>query len=210
MKRNSGLTILEVLIASMIFVIVVSAAVTTLVSIRSLSKEFEYRYTALNLAREVLEFGESHLFGHFFRMKYYYPKATACSLPPGGSLALGCSPYPGPCDAGAPGSCREGLNQTEGYGLKEWCYFCAKYANAFTYLGDIKARGLVPKRAPDSVTIYHGAERDAAFYKQYRQTVTITWQEDIGGPVKNETLSVIPIRQVNDQLQLSTAEFWWE
>jgi hypothetical protein len=197
MKKNSGLTILEVLIASMIFVIVVSGAVTTLVSIRSLSKEFEYRYTALNLAREVLEFGEGHLFGHEFKMKYYYPAATVCTI--------------GACDNDPTNPCgREGLNATVGYGLKEWWIFCSHALNPFTILGDIKAKGLVPKRAPDSVTIFLEAGKDGNFYNHYKETVEVTWQEDIGGETKKETVSVIPLRQVNDVLQLNTAEFWWE
>ncbi|MCX5708673.1 MAG: prepilin-type N-terminal cleavage/methylation domain-containing protein [Candidatus Omnitrophica bacterium] len=205
MKKNSGLTILEVLIASMIFVIVVSGAVTTLVSIRSLSREFEYRYTALNLARETLEFGEGHLFGHEFRMKYYYPGATVCTLP---VSPLPTADNPGPCDPFT--GCRAGLNNSVGYGLKESYYFCTNYLQAFTLLGDIKARGLVPKRAPDSVTIYHAAEKDPDFSNHYKETVEVTWQEDVGGETKKETISVIPLRQVNDVLQLNTAEFWWE
>jgi hypothetical protein len=59
------------------------------------------------------------------------------------------------------------------------------------------------------VAIYYAVEADAVF-GGYRETTEITWQEDPGGATKKETLSVIPIRQVNDQLQLNTAEFWWE
>ena len=188
---------MEVLIASMIFSLVVGAAVTTLVSIRSLSKEFEYRYTALNLARETLEFGEASRFGHQFKMKYYYPAATVCTIPGG-------------CDNDPTSPCgREGLNATEGYGLKEWWTFCSHSLNPFMILGDIKAKKLVPVRAPDSVVIYYTAENNATV-RGYVETATITWQEDLGGAKKNEILSVIPIRQVNDQLQLNTAEFWWE
>jgi len=194
MKKNSGLTLLEVLIAAMIFVLVVGAAATALVSIRSLSKEFEYRYTALNLAREVIEFGESARFAHPFRMKYYYPPATVCTIPGG-------------CDNGQ--DCRRGLDSTEGYRLKEWYYFCSDNFHPFMSLGDIKAKKMVPKRAPDSVVIYYAVEEDNVF-GGYRETVEVTWQEDPGGETKREVLSVIPIRQVNDQLQLNTAEFWWE
>jgi prepilin-type N-terminal cleavage/methylation domain-containing protein len=208
MKKNSGLTILEVLIASMIFAIVVSASVTTLVSIRSLSKEFEYRYTALNLAKEVLEFGESSVFGHPFKMKYYYPGATVCTLPSPG------------CDNIPSNPCRKGLETSVGYGIKEWYFFCISNPTPFTYLGDIKAKNLVPKGAPDSVVIYYGAEKYTAgdptpfgkYYKKtfYLETTTVSWQEALGGPTKKETLSVLPIRQVNDVLHLGTAEFWWE
>jgi hypothetical protein len=203
MKKNSGLTILEVLIASMIFVIVVSASVTTLVSIRSLSREFEYRYTALNLAREVLEFGEARGFSHDFKLKYYYPPATVCTIPGG------CDNYPTQ-------PCREGLNASTGYGIKEWWFFCVTNPNPFLVIGDIKARGLVPKRAPDSVVIYYAVANDtyevfnSTDFKTFKETAIINWQEDQGGETRKETLSVIPIRSVNNVLQLNTAEFWWE
>jgi Tfp pilus assembly protein PilV len=195
MGKNSGFTLLEVLIAAMIFVLVVGASVTTLISITALSKEFEYRYTALNLAREVLEFGEASQFAHPFKMKYYYPPATVCTIPGG-------------CDNDAAG-CRKGLEPTEGYGLKEWYFFCSDNPHPFMSLGDIKEKKLVPKKAPDSVVIYYAVEVDGVF-GGYRETVEVTWQEDLGGETKKEVLSVIPIREVNDQLQLNTAEFWWE
>ena len=84
------------------------------------------------------------------------------------------------------------------------------WPHPFVYLGDIKAKGLVPKGAPDSIVIYYKVEQDPNFYNAYKQTVEITWQEEQGGQTKKEVLSVIPIRTVNNQLRLTTAEFWWK
>jgi hypothetical protein len=150
----------------------------------------------LNLAREVLEFGEAGVFAHTFAFKYYYPSPTGCTIPDTG------------CDNGT--GCRRGVEYSEGYKLKEWWYFCIDNADPFDYLEDIKAKGLVPKGAPDSVVIYYRVEQDSSFDNAYKETVEITWQDEVGGTTKKEVLSVIPIRQVNNQLQLATSEFWWE
>jgi hypothetical protein len=198
MKKASGLTILEVLISSMIFALVIGMVATVLVSFRSLSREFEYRYVALNLARECLEFAEAREIAKDFKIKYYYPRARICTIPGG------CN---NPADAdGCPG----GLDSSPaGYKMRERWSFCPAAANPFIYLGDIKARKLVPKLAPDSVVIYYKSERNATLNCRV-YTAEVTWQVDPGGPTKKETLSVIPIRQINDQLRLGTAEFWWE
>lgn len=196
MKQKKGFSLIEVLVASVILAMVVGGAAVTHVSIRQLSKEMVYRYTALNLAREVLEFGEAGTLAHEFRMKYYYPSPTGCTIPDTG------------CDNGS--GCRRGIEYTEGYKLKEWWYFCDTNPDPFDYLGDIKARGLVPKGTPHSVIIYYKVEQDTNFYNAYKQTVEISWQEEPEGKIKKEILSVIPVRQVNDQLRLTTAEFWWE
>jgi hypothetical protein len=58
--------------------------------------------------------------------------------------------------------------------------------------------------------IFYYLLQDPAYDNAYRATVEISWQEEVGGPIKRETLSVIPIRSVNDQLKLETAEFWWD
>lgn len=190
--RKKGFSLIEVLVAAVILVIVVAGSGIGYVSIRKLSKEIDYRYTALNLAREVLEFGEAGRFAHHFGFKYYYPKAANNTIPE--SLD---------CGAG-------GIKDTVGYAVKEWRCFSLGNADPFDYLGDIKAKGLVPKAAPDSVVIYYKVEADPNFYNEYKQTVEITWQEEQGGKTKKEILSVIPIRHVNDQLRLVTAEFSWD
>lgn len=190
MKQKKGVSLIEVLVASLILAMVVGGAAATHVSIRQLSKETVYRYTALNLAREVLEFGEATRgFEHEFAFKYYYPTPTGCTIPD-----TGCS----------------GIEHSQGYKLKEWWNFNRDNPDPFDYLGDIKAKVPVPKNAPNSVVIYYRVKQDANFYNAYTQTVEISWQEELGEPEKREILSTIPIRQVNNQLRLTTAEFWWD
>lgn len=194
MKKNKGFSLIEILVASVILAMVVGATALVHVSIRELSSQLAgYRYTALNLAREVLEFGEAGRFAHEFELAYYYPPATKCTLPRG-------------CGGGYGGK----DTSKAGYKLREWWNFAPGNPDPFDYLGDIKVKGLVPKEAPDSARIYYYAHPAPNFYNQYQETVIVTWEEEAGGARKREALSVIPIRHVNDQLQLLTAEFWWE
>lgn len=194
---KKGFTLLEVLVSAIILIVVVSGSLAVNMSVRRMSKGLDYHYTALNIAKQVLEFGEAGDFEHQWKMKYYYPAATTCTIPGG-------------CDN--EGGCHAGLSGNEGYSLKEWWFFCADYPQAFTYLGDIKAKGLVPTKAPDSVVVYTTALQNQSFYNAYIQTVEVQWKDEPNGETKKETLAVIPIRQrnVNDQLRLVTAEFWWE
>lgn len=203
--RGKGFTLLEVLISAIILIIVVAGSLAVNISVRRLSKELDYHYTALNLAKDVLEFGEAGQFGHEWSFKYYYPAFNgACSIEAfnhAHCAAVPCSP------AGIGGT-----QSSEGYGVKEWWCFAlgAGYPQPFTYIGDIKARGLVPPKAPDSVSIYTAAFINTDFYGAYEQKVTVEWKEEPNGPTKKESLAVIPIRQVNNQLRLVTADFWWE
>ena len=196
MRKNKGFSLIEVLVTAVILAIVVGGAVVAHLSIRQLSRETVYHYTALNLAKEVLEFGEAGSFGHQLGMKYCYSlqsyPCNTITIPP----TLNCG--------------SEGSNGSSGYGLKEWKCWGGATPDPFSYLGDIEDKGLVPKGAPHSVVIYWWAEEDPNFYNAYQQTVEIIWQEEQTGLIKQEVLSVIPIRSVNDQLRLTTAEFWWD
>ena len=206
-KKESGLSLLEVLISAMILALVVSAVAAVHVSIRSLSKELEYRFVAISLAKEVLEWGEAGNFSHQTRMKYYYSGATKCTLPYG---PLEGGDNPGPCD-NIDDSGRRGLNVTEGYGIKEWYIFNDTDPSPFTNLGDIGKKHLVPKRAPESVEIYYRVELVPGYpRKYYQETVEVSWQVDQGGRRHNQTLSVIPINGVNDQFRLETGKFSWD
>lgn len=232
MLKKTGFSLIEVLIAFIILALVVGGAVASYVSIKQLSQEVVgYRYTALNLAREMMEAGETGFvplaggFVHPFRLKYYYANATVNTLPEV-TLASGDK-----CNKSNNGV--DGIITAEGYGLKEWRCFCAKegvcsyppgipdgYTHPFTYLGDIKAKGLVPKGAENSVTIYYAVEKigiingidydnhDASDQNDYyKQTVEITWQEN--GEIKKEALAGIPIRKVNSNDRLNTGPFSW-
>jgi hypothetical protein len=194
MKPERGVSLVEIVVAGVIVAMVIAGVLACYVSIKQLSKELVYRYTALNLAREILEWGAAGTFIHGFGVKYYYPAATSNTIPVG----LGCF--------------SNGIDRNlVGYGVKEWrCFRVGSSADPFIHLGNIKAKGLVPKGAPDSVEIHYYVRQDAGFYNAFRQTVEVRWKEEVGQVEKKEVLSVIPIRTVNNQLTLTTAEFWWE
>jgi hypothetical protein len=205
MKEKKALTLIELLVASVLLVAMAASTGIAYFSIRRLSNETTYRYAALNLGKEILEYAEAGSIAHGNAFKYYYPRATSNTLLSDSKLSSLPTSYSGICSG----------QQYLGYRLKEWRYFSTDcngggYDHPFKFLGDIKAKGLVPKRAPDSVVIFYYLLQDPAYDNAYRATVEISWQEEVGGPIKKETLSVIPIRAVNDQLKLNTAEFWWE
>jgi len=203
MRKNpqKGFTLIEILVSGMLLTVITVSALAIHLYVRQINKEIGYRYTALNMAREMMEFGEAGKFDHVFSFKYYYPPAQKCSL------AEGC--YEGRTDE--PVMCPPGLDTaTVGYKAKEWYLFCIGREDPFDYLGDIKAKGLVPAGAPDSVEIYYRVEQDPDFDNAYKETVEIQWRDKDGGTARKETLSVIPITQVNNQLMLVTFEFWWE
>jgi len=185
MGEKRSFTLLEVVIAFVILALVVSGVAATLVSIKKLSKqEFGYRYTALNLAKEVLEFGEIlKILSDFLpaEMKYYYDNHA--------------------------GQYR--LMEWSGYDPRP-----SGHPDPFDYLGDIgtkppNGKGLVPIGAPTSVRIYYKVENDTNFYDAQKENVEIIWREEEGGQEKKEILSVMPIRGVNDQLRLITSDFSW-
>lgn len=88
--------------------------------------------------------------------------------------------------------------------------------NPFNYIGDIKAKGLVPKAYPNDVVITYQAnpysvpETGSLFLTKAQ----ITWKErtpESHQPItRKEELVVIPITTYNDQLNLSLGKFWWE
>lgn len=215
MKRNTGFSLIEVLVAAIILALVAAGVAGVYASLQQLGARLTYRYTGLNLAKEVMEFGESGSFQHNLGMKYYYKKATSNTIENMGS-----------CE----GWGINGTNHTVGYKIKEWKCFILSLPDPFDNMGDIKARGLVPKGAPDSVNIYWKAKAQKNItpcpaggncnysgmavggFDPFKQTVEITWKEteEPGEAETSEEIAVIPIRHVNTQLQLLTAEFWWD
>lgn len=206
-KHNNGFSLIEVLVASLILALVAAGVAGVYASLQQLGSRLTYRYTALNLAKDYLEFGEAGLFQHNFAMKHYYDPATSNTIE---SL--------GYCE----GWGINGIDTTTGYKTKEWK--CGK----LDILGDIEARGLVPKGAPHSVRTYWviriintvtpcppGGDCDysgmaAGGRNPMEERVEVTWREAVGEATTAEAIRVIPIRHVNSQLQLLTAEFWWE
>lgn len=174
--------------ASLILVTAVAYTCSWLYSVKRVFKVGGYRYVAINLARDILEFGASGNFSHPFKLRYNHAPARGCSICPD-DTATGHSPQ-------------------RGYALKEWWFFAPSNPNPFTYMGDIKARGLVPRQAPDSVDIVYEVLPDPAFYDAYRERVSVSWEED--GRKRTQEYSRVAMSHVNDQLQLQLREFSWQ
>jgi len=71
-KKNKGLTLFEVMIAGLILCVAVGFFVISYVGFESRLAAYRYHYTAVNLLRDCLEFGESARFAHWFWLKYNY------------------------------------------------------------------------------------------------------------------------------------------
>jgi len=56
---KKGFSLIEVLVASVTLVLIVTGTAVSFTSIKRLSHRVSYRYSALNLAKDILEFGES-------------------------------------------------------------------------------------------------------------------------------------------------------
>jgi prepilin-type N-terminal cleavage/methylation domain-containing protein len=179
---KKGLTLIEIVIAALILSLGMAASLRLFYTLDEILVTSSYFYTATNLARDVLEFGEGAQFTGWFKMWYKYP--------------------PGKKDYG------HGVNKTEGYGLKEWEHFAAQNPDPFDFLGDIEKKRLVPTEFPHSVEIYYEARQDTNFYNAFREDVNISW-EVRENEVENLELSVIPI-VTNNQLNLEIQDFWWE
>lgn len=199
MEKRSGLSMIELLVACVILIFVVSATVTSFVSMKQITRNLGYHYLAMNLAKEPLEFGEAGNYSHNYAFKYYYRPATTNTIPENFTCGV------------------DGIESNiTGYQVKEWRCFSMGNPHPFTYMGDIKARGLVPQRAPDSVEIYYYAHPAPLPFAWNRanpiseHVVELSWQDEEAGERRKETASVVPIKNVNDQLMLITSEFWWE
>jgi prepilin-type N-terminal cleavage/methylation domain-containing protein len=205
MGNNRGVNLVEILIAIIILSLVVAGTTATYISIKKISNAIGYSFTACNLAKEILEYGEAQPLREGVRMKYYFSVPTACTIPAadgGCSSRMGCS-ISGGLDTTTP----------EGYALREWQDFCPTTSRSpFVDLGDIKAKGLVPKGTPDSVSIYFVIDHypGATFGDAFRETVEINWFDDVTAAQESLVVSVVPIRQMSNRLKLNIERFWWD
>lgn len=208
LSKNSGLSLLEVMIAGIILVTVVSLFTVTYVSFSSKLPSYDYYYTAINLARDCVEFGESGRFLQPFRLVYSY-------------------------DAGR--SARSGRGaRTPGYRLTEWSRnFDPAAPDPFDYIGDIgpaspggSGKGLVPRECPYSVKIIYEVIpwQVPLTGRLYLNRARVDWLEKLPGcpegtpcqegrrlvGKRDVELAVTPITHYNDQLHLITGKFWWE
>jgi len=203
-RAHRGLSFIEVLIASAVLGLTSAYVSSFLLSSKRVFKVSRYHYTAVNLAREILEFGAAGRLSHPFRFKYYY------GAPHGHPRVY---EEPGGCDTGCCFENAYGVLSGSGYGLKEWWCFLIANPHPFKALGDIKAKGLVPPgQDQDSVEIHYSAQAVPGLVYHGKevmsQTVVIKWREE-GAPRKVE-LANIPLTQVNDSITIKPAEFTWE
>ncbi|MFH1245958.1 MAG: prepilin-type N-terminal cleavage/methylation domain-containing protein [Candidatus Omnitrophota bacterium] len=172
--RRRGLTLVEVMVAGMLLLMTVSLFVASYAGFKQKLAASSYRYVAINLLRDCLEYFEQ-------------------SDNPQHSLSFATYKYQG----GA------------GYGPL-W--------GPFAFIGDIKARDMVPRDYPDDVEIncrindYGGSVGTVAMPLLVAEA-QISWKEKVSDQtkpvVREETLSVIPLHWYNDQLRLTTGKFWW-
>lgn len=165
-SRRRGLTLVEVMVAGMLLLMTVSLFVASYAGFKQKLAASSYRYVAINLLRDCLEYFEQ-------------------SDMPRHSLGFSTYKY----NAG-------------GYGPL-W--------GPFAFIGDIKARDMVPRDYPDDVEIN-------CRINDYGEAILvaeaqISWKEKVADQkkpvVRKETLAVIPLHWYNDQLRLTTGKFWW-
>jgi len=70
--RKRGVTLFEILVASVMLVLIVGGTSVSIASMKRLSAKISYRFSALDLARDVMEFGEDIPVTHGYSLKYAY------------------------------------------------------------------------------------------------------------------------------------------
>lgn len=88
----------------------------------------------------------------------------------------------------------------------------------FASMGDIKAKGMVPRDHPDSVVIKFdwgfNAQNFPITGKLTKPTVEVKWKENLPGRTqaveRKVMLSGVPITWYNDQIDFNIGKFWWE
>ncbi|MDP8229804.1 MAG: PKD domain-containing protein [Candidatus Gorgyraea atricola] len=182
-RHNKGLTLIEIIVAMLILSFGIAASLKLFAVLDERMVTSSYFYTATNLARDVIEFGESVDFANPFKMLYKHA--------------------PGEKDYGS------GVDTSEGYGLKEWENFDpASSIHPFALMGEIQEKELVPTETPESVEISYEVKEDTNFYKAYRQDINVSWNVK-DGEQDEIKVAAIPIT-TNNQLKLEIQDFWWE
>ncbi len=234
-----GFLFVEVIVAIIILSVLVGAIATLALFIKKQEGNIDYRYTALNLAREVLEFGEGIEFSYEKSVTTSWPNRPAC-----GGAAVN---RPTPCGQC---SCTKICERCWSYSLTyqydqsekkyiytqgknfSWLYpeivdsSCSPYPgsdsysysasqndlfkNPFNNIGDIKAKKMVPEKFPESVKIVYTVIGKDPFSKDYRRhAVHIEWK-NIKGAKEVLDLATVPLNRVNDSLKLKISDFRWE
>ena len=235
---RKGFTLLEAVVSLVILASLIALIGTLSLFIYKNEGRISYKYIALNLAREILEFGEG--------TEYFYEKSvTTCwpNRPPcGGSLPLST-----PCgQCCCTKLCEEAYSYRMVYEYKpsqgKYLYdpstdftwlgkvvydsSCRPFAgsdyydyttdtnltiNPFQPIGDIKSKNMVPQNYPDSVKIVYEVDGNTSpFSKEFRKhTVTVSWKSKDGENIEI-SLATVPLNRVNDTFKLKISKFWWQ
>ena len=179
-KKNRGLTLFEVMIAAMILVVAVGFFVVTYIGFESRLASYRYHYTAVNLLRDCLEFGESARFAHWFWLKYnYQPSEDRYKLTQWEYFAPGnADPF-------------DYMGDIKSKGMVP-----LDYPDDVTITYEARMHNF-----PDTGDMYL-SKATISWKENLPGRSQATYRE--------EELSVVPITHYNDQFSLSTGRFWWE
>ncbi|MFA5090247.1 MAG: prepilin-type N-terminal cleavage/methylation domain-containing protein [Candidatus Omnitrophota bacterium] len=182
MNRKKSFSLLEVLVASVILVIVMAGAGATFMAVKQISRDFGYRYTAIDLAKEVLEYAEANIIytthvDQDHHLKYYYDSSQGKYRVMEGTSSYDPFHYLGDIN-----DSRQLVPKSAPQSVA--IDFRSKTDHTYSTDG------------------YQG-------YWIMRATVVVTWKEKPAGETKKVEMSVIPVTQVNNQLTLAIRAFSW-
>lgn len=202
---KAAFTLVEIIVSLVILVLLVTGFISVNLGYRYNIGRLQYYFVAVNLAREIEEYFESIKIRQDWKLVYYYANSGPCYSGPGPEVHR-CSGY-ALRQAEIPPAIRRETRDRTTITVRD-----RPDATPFDVLGDIKQRGLVPKGAPDSVIITCTATYDPG-YGSYIVSTTIVWRDlTIWGQTQeyNETLSIIPLTPINNQITIDIGELKWD
>ncbi|MDD4004849.1 MAG: hypothetical protein PHW69_06550 [Elusimicrobiaceae bacterium] len=191
-----GLTLLELVIACAIMAFSSVVFFKFMASSKQLTRSTEYDYTAVNLLRELVEWGST-----VSSTRQLIQQLTCAAANNGTVYCQGSTPT------------------VDGYPANTW------YGNVYASLPQIYwpftaltvtpgayymyNSQLLPKAVPTSLSMYY-ISTASSYYTATQVTVSMRWQDVPNGPWRYKELSVIPLSLVNDQFTLDVTTFNWE
>jgi len=200
----AAFSLLEIIVAMVILGISVTGFIAVHLNYKYNLSKLNYYFVAVNLAREAGEYFESIRLTRNWSMSYYYANSGICYSGAGPS-AYTCSGY-ALRQASIPPA-----TETWASGGVQYTRRNRPNQTPFDVLGDIKAKNLVPKGAPNSVRIDCTATYNST-YGSYVVTTKIIWQDlTPQGQLRDysETLSLIPLTPVNNQILSEMEPLSW-
>jgi len=252
MRKNKAALLLEIILA-MIFIGILANIIVSFVLFTGKNKEKDYRFVALNLAREVLEFGEGAEYTYGKTSITCWKNRIECGGANGRNTPCGTCCCSKICGSGYSyqlvykynaGAAKYVFDPTTDFQFTDisdtcddtWQASALTLAEAtdlmdddgeeaagktveeilnlgispFSYMGDIKAKGMVPEPNPDSVVITYTVDGTAPHSINYRKhTVVVSWK-DADDQDKSIVLGTVPLNKVNNAYRLKISEFSWK